>query len=261
MGFWNKLGKIALQAAPYVAAPFTGGASLLATGGTQYLGQKWAEADAKKAIAKGLAPSKFDKYLGLASAGAGLASSFAPVSSALTGLSSAGKAANAAKAAKAASTVGKVAGWSDKLGKIVKVGNAAASGAGLVGGAIQVAREGSDPGISSDELSVTGYGSPSSGSSSPSGGEAQPRGVSNFASALAAGRNTALRNQPFRKGYDVVSPGINEGDPEIRTPMPPIYPQYREDIRTEPNSFPEPSGFQRNLAGVQARRRNPEVRQ
>ena len=28
MGFWSKLGKIGLQAAPYVAAPFTGGASL-----------------------------------------------------------------------------------------------------------------------------------------------------------------------------------------------------------------------------------------
>ena len=74
MGFWNKLGKIALQAAPYVAAPFTGGASLLATGATQKLGQKWAQHDAEKAIAKGLAPSKFDKYLGMASMGAGLGS-------------------------------------------------------------------------------------------------------------------------------------------------------------------------------------------
>lgn len=67
MGFWNKLGKIALQAAPYVAAPFTGGASLLATGMTQDLGNKWAQHDAQKNYEKGLGPSKFDQTLGTAS--------------------------------------------------------------------------------------------------------------------------------------------------------------------------------------------------
>lgn len=75
MGFWNKFGKIALQAAPYVAAPFTGGASLYAVPATQKIGQKWAASDANKAAAKGLAPSKFDKYLGMASNIAGMAGS------------------------------------------------------------------------------------------------------------------------------------------------------------------------------------------
>ena len=73
MGFWNKLGKIALQAAPYVAAPFTGGASLSLAPMTKQLGQTWAQHDANKNAEKGLGPSKFDRGLDWASMGAGMA--------------------------------------------------------------------------------------------------------------------------------------------------------------------------------------------
>ena len=40
MGFWGTLGKAALNIAPYAAAPFTGGASLLAAPAANKLGQK-----------------------------------------------------------------------------------------------------------------------------------------------------------------------------------------------------------------------------
>jgi hypothetical protein len=50
----------------------------------------------------------------------------------------------------------------------------------------------------------------------------------NLAESIGAGRLESIRNQPFRKGYDVIGYS-NEKDeegnyPEIRTPMPPIYP-------------------------------------
>jgi hypothetical protein len=38
VSFWGKLGKIALAAAPIVAAPFTGGGSLLAMGASGGIG-------------------------------------------------------------------------------------------------------------------------------------------------------------------------------------------------------------------------------
>jgi hypothetical protein len=66
MGFWNKLGKIGLSAAPYIAAPFTGGASLaLAPAANKAVGA-WNQKDAQKNAAKGLAPSRTDQFIGMA---------------------------------------------------------------------------------------------------------------------------------------------------------------------------------------------------
>jgi len=241
MGFWNKLGKIALQAAPYVAAPFTGGASLMATGATQKLGQMWAEKDAKKAIAKGLAPSKFDKYLGLASAGAGLASSFGPIAGALSG------------AGKAASTASKVSGWQSKLGTAAKIGNAAISAGGLVGGALQVAREGSDTGPRSEELPTN--------ASKGLGPSAAPRNQYDVGAALNRGRNTALQNQPFRAGYQVHTQGPEEGQ-VITTTNPPIYPNLQPQVVSPPidesaPATPIANRFGDELTPARARRRTP----
>lgn len=93
MGWLSKLGKIALTAAPYVAAPFTGGLSLLGTGAANKAVQKWSESDAKKNLAKGLAPSKFDSVLGKVGTGASMASMFIPGGQ----LGMLGKAGNAGK--------------------------------------------------------------------------------------------------------------------------------------------------------------------
>ena len=67
MGFWSKLGKIGLAVAPYVAAPFTGGASLSLAPATRTALSAWNAKDAQKNAAKGLAPSKFDSILGMGS--------------------------------------------------------------------------------------------------------------------------------------------------------------------------------------------------
>jgi hypothetical protein len=67
MGFWSKLGKIGLSIAPYVAAPFTGGASLAFAPAARTAVSAWNAKDAKNNAAKGLAPSKFDSILGMAS--------------------------------------------------------------------------------------------------------------------------------------------------------------------------------------------------
>jgi hypothetical protein len=291
MGFWNKLGKIALQAAPYVAAPFTGGASLMATGATQKLGQKWAESDAKKAIAKGLAPSKFDKYLGMASMGAGLASSMG-MGGAITGLSKAGAAANAAKAAGAAgkvagvaNTASKVSGFQDKLGKIgqgasIMMG-AAPRGQGtesIQGGGNQDGGlngwQGKLAGIAGDVLrSSTTPDNPTPAESADTraagyvngfpvnAGQARPKNLS----IIDMGRNAALMSQPWRVGYDVRSEGPNdaEGNPQvITTKNPAIYPNYNPPVQAPPIS--ESGGQSGSIFGDQltqrygtARKRNP----
>jgi hypothetical protein len=75
MGIWSKIGKIGLMAAPYVAAPFTGGASLSFAPAASQAVKGWNARDANKAATKGLGPSKFDQYLGLAGDIGGMAGS------------------------------------------------------------------------------------------------------------------------------------------------------------------------------------------
>ena len=112
MGFWNKLGKIALTAAPYVAAPFTGGASLAATGLANKAVQKWSQKDAEKAMAKGLAPSKFDSVLGKVGNIASTASMFIPGGQ----LGAIGKAGSTG--AKLAGTAGKLSNFQKIMGGV-----------------------------------------------------------------------------------------------------------------------------------------------
>lgn len=112
MGFWNKLGKIALTAAPYVAAPFTGGASLAATGLANKAVQKWSQKDAENAMAKGLAPSKFDSVLGKVGNIASTASMFIPGGQ----LGAIGKAGSTG--AKLAGTAGKLSNFQKIMGGV-----------------------------------------------------------------------------------------------------------------------------------------------
>lgn len=272
MGFLNKLGKIALQAAPYVAAPFTGGASLMATGATQKLGQKWAEHDAKKAIEKGVAPSKFDKYLGMASGVAGLASSAGAL----------GKFGSAAySGAKGAGGVaGKLTGWQDKLGKAGSIASRAMGnspyGAGTEpqggggGWQTQVAQMGLDALMNRNRNPEAPQAPQAPGVSGFQQGLAQPRNGAmprggwgydqnpvhqydqndpNLALALHQGRQEALMNQPWRAGYDVTNYD-DEGNPSGTSRMPPISPQFQPpDMASSP--------FGDAMTKTYGRRRNP----
>jgi hypothetical protein len=119
---WNwlkKVGKVALMAAPYVAAPFTGGASLMLAPAANALDKKWMQHDANANIAKGIAPSSFDKYLGMAG-------DIASIASPTGALGALGK-------------VGSVAGG---LGKAATIANA---GLGTMGAIGNVVKQGQQP--------------------------------------------------------------------------------------------------------------------
>lgn len=130
---WNwlkKVGKVALMAAPYVAAPFTGGASLMLAPAANALDKKWMQHDANANIAKGIAPSSFDKYLGMAG---DVASMVAP-----TG---------------ALGAIGKVGGIAGNIGKAATIANTGLGVAGAVGNAV---KQGQQP--YSDSPQSGGYG-------------------------------------------------------------------------------------------------------
>lgn len=258
MGFKSvlgKIGKVALTAAPYVAAPFTGGASLAATGLTQAAVKKWASSDAKKAEAKGLAPSKFDKVLGKVGDYASMGSMVMPTG-ALAGIGMLGKGAKAAQVAAKAGTAAKVAGTASKIGKVASIGNKIKTAADIaipaIGaiGAIKGARSGgamNDAQYGNDLPSQGGITGRSGGrgiapstmpgqSNQTARGrnEVMPRGgfkyndnplnqydqtTPNLAEALHQGRQEAIRNQPFRGGYDS---HMMVGDEKFTSKMPAI---------------------------------------
>ena len=248
----KKVGKIALTAAPYVAAPFTGGLSLAATGLANKAVAKWSEHDAKNAIAKGLAPSNFDKVLGKVGNYASMASSFLPTGA----LGSVGKLSSAvggaSKAAKIATTAGKAA--SNVLGgsyngskSSAPVGNDLPSQGGIAGnigrntnweglarnvgtqavGDIMARRSGSTSSSGSAVPRSTGLG-PSSSSSvgsavprssgSYTGGARYQQGMDlnnpNLANSISAGRSAGVKDQGFRRGYDVTT---TYGEPNEET--------------------------------------------
>lgn len=201
MGFWNKLGKIALSAAPYVAAPFTGGLSLAATGLTNKAVQKWSEKDAKNAVSKGLAPSKFDSILGKVNAGAGLASSFMP-SNAFGSVGALSKAVGgASKGAKLANQIGR--GASGALG-----GSFNGSQAPQEGG--NIGRNTDWGGLATNVLgevmnSRGGGIGPSAVPRETQVNQAVPRSTSSQYNPITAGRQAAVKSQPFREGYDITT--------------------------------------------------------
>lgn len=220
----GKIGKIALTAAPYVAAPFTGGASLALTGVANKAVQKWSEKDAKANLAKGLAPSKFDSVLGKIGNYAGMASAVMPTG-ALGSIGLLGKAGSAAKAATTAANVGKAATTAATIGKGAKIASTIGKVANIAGPALgAVGAVKGMMGNNNSSNQSTGIG-PSSTS-----GMAVPRGSNNFtgaakyqqgmdlnnpnlANSIGAGRSAGVRDQGFRRGYDVTT-RIGEPDEE-----------------------------------------------
>lgn len=249
MGFWSKLGKIGLAAAPYVAAPFTGGASLMATGATNKALQKWNEHDAKKAAEKGLGPSNFDKWLGVGSNVAGVASGLGAFG-ALGGAKSATSAASGA--GKAANAASKVGGFADKL-------KMAGDIAGPVWSAMQQGQSQGQPttgvGPSSPPLSAgPNYAMPSSGAM-PQGGfdwnhnpiNQYDQSNPNLATSIFQGRQEAIANQPWRSGYTASLPGREPGT-TMDVPMPPTYPNMQQDGGQSYIQAPSIFGRRRNPA-------------
>jgi len=229
MSIWGSIGKIALQAAPYVAAPFTGGASLYAAPLTQKLGQSWSAHDNAARAEKGLGPSSFDNILNQASGYAGLASSMgAP------GLSGGKYAPPNARTAGGGNSGGIAGSIGPMIEQIMAArGNqtnqqpSLANSNGTPAGAMNFAGAGQSQGGQTGRYDglMRGLG--------PVMGR-RDQNVPNLAESIGAGRQDAIRNQPWRNGYDVISRGPEPADdsqgnigPTIRTPMPPIYPNTR----------------------------------
>ena len=282
MGFWSKLGKIGLTAAPYVAAPFTGGASLAFTGAANKAVGAWNERDARKNAEKGIGPSKFDQYIGLAGDVAGMASGAGALGKfgagkysgdsggswqdKLGGMLGGGTGINSPYILSATSggygggsgggsdtdyirdavsgvnKSGQQGGsWIDKLGGAKGIGAIA----GGVGGAyalkkIMDSRKDNEPEASYD---YTRGGAPTFGGGrfarnmrrqlGPVMGQSD-QNFPNLAESIGSGRMDAMRDQPFRGGYDVrTTTGYDEEDnPEYEyTPMPRIGPNYRQPRR------------------------------
>lgn len=231
MGFWNKLGKIALVAAPYVAAPFTGGASLAFTGAANKAAQKWMEHDAKKAIQQGKDPSKFDKYL----------MTGANVGSLATGMGafSGGGMGGGAKTGALSATGNQLSGWQKNLqtaGNISSAAMGAPTGGGwesqVAGLAGQLAaNRGNDGGIQTPTVQAPTVARTSS--------------FQQRLNPIEMGRQEAMRNQPFRSGYQTT---IEDEGNLFTNQMPPIYPQYQE---------PQQNNYGDTLTPRYARRRNP----
>lgn len=262
---FKKIGKIALTAAPYVAAPFTGGASLAATGLANKAVQKWSEHDAKDAISKGLAPSNFDKVLGKVGNYASMASSFIPTG-ALANVGMLGKAAKAAsvldkankakgvasnalgavKLGKTASTIGKALGTANAITNSRGVinpspygGNQWEGAMGMAGGLLNNRGNGGpEYGMDRNGIAGGGGGLGPSGRAVPrSSGGVMPRGGFNYrnnpmnqedqnnpnlATSIFQGRQDAMKDQPFRGGYNVNYTQNGDDETQYTAQMPRI---------------------------------------
>jgi len=218
----SKIGKVALTAAPYVAAPFTGGASLALTGPANMAVQKWSAHDAKNAIAQGKDPSKFDSVLGKIGTVSSLASSVIPTNA----LGSIGMLGSAGKAASTAAKVGTAAKAGSVLSKIGTAAKIAAPAAGAIGtiAAMKNANKDQSTGLGPSSVPSSSVGNApgfSYGSTRP-----------NLADSISAGRGMAVKNQQFRKGYDILGqkPDVTDAEPNPKAPVLSRMPRIYSDV-------------------------------
>lgn len=228
MGFWNKLGKIALQAAPYVAAPFTAGASLSAVPLTKQLGEKWAQSDANKAAQRGVGPSSFDKILGMGSNMASMAGGMGAFGRMSPSMSAGNFGGGGGQGIAPSSSI-----WERIMGQMGGGGGSQyrtpdfnPAGGGRFGGG-----GGGIPGlggIMSRIPELMGRGTRGIGPSQGMG-QSRPRvdmsqgydpysANPNLGYPIEAGRRDAMRNQPWRKAPIAEDPTMQ---------LPNIYPQYQ----------------------------------
>lgn len=213
MGFWGTLGKYALKAAPIAAAfiPGVGPLASMAIGGLS------SAADTK------LSGGSWKNALLSGGIGAGMGYAGGKVK----GIGPSGK------VAQGATQPTKLSGFARALDTAGKVANIAGAAA---------------PAIAAIRSSGGGGG----GGSIEAPSIAAPR-VSSFQQRMAnpveAGRQEAMRNQPFRSGYQTT---ISDDGNIFTNQMPPIYPQYQA-----PPEAPAQQNFGDALTPRYARRRNP----
>ena len=217
MGFWKTLGKYALKAAPIAAAfiPGVGPLASMAIGGLS------SAADTK------LSGGSWKNALMSGGIGAGMGYAGGKVK----GIGPSGK------VAQGAAQPTKLSGFArglDTAGKIANIAGTVAPAVAAVRGA--------------------GGGDRTSAVEAPSVQAIQRPQVSSFqqrmANPIEAGRQEAMRNQPFRAGYQTT---ISDDDNLFTNQMPQIYPQYQ----APPEQQPVQNNYGDALTPRYARRRNP----
>ena len=221
------------------------------TPATKKLGQKWAEHDAKKSAEKGLAPSKFDRYLLMASDVASMAS----------GTGAMGKFGSAAyTGGGGGGAVNQLSGWQNKLkqgGQVASMMSGSHPNAGLqnYNEPDALVNQGGGGGWQGQLAGMIGNEIARREAPTVQGqAVARPSSFQQRLNPVERGRQEALRNQPFRAGYNTQVQG--DDDQIITAQMPPIYPQSPPVSESAPE---QPSSqFMDNLTPRRtARRRNP----
>lgn len=200
MGFWGKLGKIGLAAAPYVAAPFTGGASLLAAPATSKALNAWNQKDANNAAMQGKAPSGFDRALGM---GTGIASNVAGIAGGIGAIKNIGGMKGLGPS-KGADFMGPQQSFGSKMSNL-PWGNIA-KGAAIGGGALVAGKMISGMGNNNQQQQ---------GGIGPSGGYGSgwQNRTPNLESYIQQGRQDAMMNQPWRQQRGIFPQQIPQGMP------------------------------------------------
>lgn len=237
MGFWGKLGKIALTAAPYVAAPFTGGASLAFAPMANQAVSAWSAHDAKNNAAKGLAPSSFDKYLGMAGNVASMAG----------GMGAFGKLGSNFSGDAFRGTGQGLSGWQ---GNLAKAGGIANNVMGQMGGLGQAAGgfsggnngDGQQSSIGPSQNFRPGMGKFNRQASRMLGPVMGNMDQSNpnLAESIASGRMDSIRNQPWRGGYDVQTQGDDDSITTSRMPTISPFQRRQQQFSYTPPGTPAP---------------------
>jgi hypothetical protein len=197
----------------------------------------WSAHDAKKNAEKGLAPSSFDKYLGLAGNVASMAG----------GMGAFGKLGSNFSGDAFRGTGKGLSGWQGNLAKaggiannlMGQVGGLGQAAGGYQGGGEQPTSQGlgpsqnMNPGMGRFNRQASRMLGPVMGNMDQSN--------PNLAEGIASGRMDAIRNQPWRGGYDVQTQGEDDSVTTSRMPQISPFQRRQQQFSYTPPGTPAPT--------------------
>lgn len=245
MGFWGKLGKVALKAAPYAAMAIPGVGvplGMAISGATGAASKKLSGGSWKDALLSGGVDAGLSAIPG-AKAAKGIAPSAKVVGKA-TLRNTVGNVGKSVLSGMTGGTGGSEGGWKDALkGAVTRVGQNGiqlphsdqAPNLGNRGNLSPYAMNLGGNAMPRDARSDPGYdrfASQARRTLGPIGGNLNQNNP-NLADSIASGRMTAIRNQPFRQGSSVTYTGKDDAGVEtkITNQLPKIYPTGRRNRR------------------------------
>lgn len=236
MGFWGSLGKIALKAAPFAAMAIPGVgplASALIQGGLGAANAKASGGGWKDALIGGgigAATGGLSKGLGPSNPMGMLKGDIAKVAAKATGKSALGSFAKQAGSNVLSGMFGpkstdRIVGINGPIGQEGQNPNFLDALSGILGSRNQTPNLGTNAGLPPYAMNLSDTAVPRNGMMrglGPTMGQMDQNNP-NLALSIGAGRQEALRNQPWRGGYEINYLGSDDETP-FKTNMPPIYP-------------------------------------